>query len=182
MEYVPGGTLRARLRRGDAMTVAEVGTLARSLLAALAYVHERAIAHGDLKPSNLLLRSDGSVVLADFGIAQLVRAPGGPEGEAGLDDRPAGTPLYLAPEQFRGAPASPATDLYAAGAILWEAIAGRPMRQHQDLVANVPSPAPPLPPAAALGEIGRALAPLIDGLTAPAPARRVEAARTAVLD
>ena len=111
MEYVAGGTLRARLRRADPIAPGEIAAAARSLLDALDYVHQREIAHGDLKPSNLLLRPDGSVVLADFGIAQLTgRGDDGRRGR-GDDDLPAGTPLYLAPEQFRGAPASPATDL-----------------------------------------------------------------------
>src|SRR5204862_492704 len=74
---------------------------------------------------------------------------------AAASDHPAGTPLYLAPEQFRGAPADARTDLYAAGAMLWELAAGHPARRHRDLLAGATTPAPPLPPAA---------------LAAPAPA------------
>ena len=58
-----------------------------------------------------------------------------------------GTPLYLAPEQFRGAPGSAAADLYAVGAILWEVTTGRPLRSHADLMRGVPAE-PALPPDA----------------------------------
>jgi tRNA A-37 threonylcarbamoyl transferase component Bud32 len=131
MEWIAGGTLRARLAaHPDGLPAAEVAATADRLLATLAFLHARGIVHGDLKPSNLLLRAPGEVVLADFGGAvQLDReAKAARQGEAG------GTPLYLAPEQFQGAPASGETDLYAAGAILWEAATGRPLRSHADLL------------------------------------------------
>ena len=131
MEWIAGGTLRARLgAHPDGLPAAEVAATADCLLTTLAFLHARGIVHGDLKPSNLLLRASGEVVLADFGGAvQLDReAKAARQGEAG------GTPLYLAPEQFQGAPASAETDLYAAGAILWEAATGRALRSHADLL------------------------------------------------
>jgi serine/threonine-protein kinase len=131
MEWIAGGTLRARLAaHPDGLPAAEVAATAHGLLATLAFLHEQGIVHGDLKPSNLLLRAPGEVVLADFGGAvQLDReAKAARLGEAG------GTPLYLAPEQFQGAPASAETDLYAAGAILWEAATGHALRSHADLL------------------------------------------------
>src|SRR5699024_799835 len=119
MEYVPGGTPRDRIRHagpsGAAVAAAGVRAGAGPLLHALAHVHEAGVIHGDLKPGNVLLRSPGEVVLADFGGACLGGAA------AGNDQ---GTPLYLAPEQFRGASASAATDLFATGAILWELASG----------------------------------------------------------
>jgi serine/threonine protein kinase len=182
MEYIAGGTLRARLRQpaatAGALDAREIFAIARSLLSALAYVHERGIAHGDLKPSNLLLRAAGAVVLADFGIAQLLAAGPGPRG----NDTPAGTPLYLAPEQFQGAPASPATDLYAAGAILWELLMGRPLRDQSTLVAGRMHEAAPLAPAviARLGAGGAALADAVDALTRRLPAERPSSSRDAL--
>ena len=131
MEWIAGGTLRARLAaHPGGLPAAEVAATARGLLATLGFLHGQGIVHGDLKPSNLLLRAPGDVVLADFGAAvQVDREAGAARlGEAG------GTPLYLAPEQFQGAPASAETDLYAAGAILWEAATGHSLRSHADLL------------------------------------------------
>jgi tRNA A-37 threonylcarbamoyl transferase component Bud32 len=172
MEYVAGGTLRARLRRPEPLHAEELMATARSLLGALGYVHDRGIAHGDLKPSNLLLRAAGSVVLADFGIAQLMAGAGGDPRSA---DAPAGTPLYLAPEQFRGAPASRATDLFATGAILWELMMGRPMRQQSDLISGGAQLSPPIPTSVVepLGAVGAALAEVVAGLTRHLAAERL---------
>ena len=164
MEWIPGGTVRERLRScGGTLPPAELEATARSLLATLAHVHARGTVHGDLKPSNLLLRRPGEIVLADFGTAELTiearaRSTGGAlRAGIGVVSPPGGTPLYLAPEQFKGAPASPATDLYAVGAILWEATCGRPLRSHADLMRGAqpqslpPTPAPSCPPAARPG-------------------------------
>ncbi|HLK91446.1 MAG TPA: protein kinase [Polyangia bacterium] len=146
MEWVAGGTLRARLAaHPEGLPAEEVAATARDLLATLAFLHERGIVHGDLKPSNLLLRAPGEVVLADFGAAALAEAAA----EAARQGEAGGTPLYLAPEQFRGAAASSATDLYAAGAVLWEAATGRPLRNHADLLRRGPAAAGADAPGAA---------------------------------
>jgi serine/threonine-protein kinase len=127
------------------------------------------------------LRAPGQVVLADFGIAQL--APGREENapRAGREEAPAGTPLYLAPEQFQGAGASPATDLFAAGAILWQVLTGVPLRGQADLVTGIYRPATLNPEAlATLTLDGRRLAALIAQLTEPDPARRPASAAAAL--
>ncbi len=168
MEHVPGGTLRERLRgHPNGLAPDELRTLGEHLLRTLGFVHTRGIVHGDLKPSNLLLRGPGEVVLADFGTAQLlsdVRASG-----------PGGTPLYLAPEQFRGAPSSVATDLYAAGAILWEATTGRALRSHADLVRGNRRDAPPPDASAELAIAGPFWPPLVLTLLSPNPTLRANA-------
>jgi hypothetical protein len=169
MELVAGGTLRQRLREHPGgLPADELRATARTLLAALTHVHAAGVVHGDLKPSNLLLRRPGEVVLADFGAAELTggaRAPGA--GAVG------GTPLYYAPEQFHGAPGSVACDLYAVGAILWEATTGRPLRSHADLMRGVPAE-PALPPdARALLEAhGTDWAEVLLGVLSDLPARR----------
>lgn len=163
MEYIEGGTLRQHLRQtaGRPRDTGLLRALARSLLRALAYVHGAGVVHGDLKPGNLLLRTPTDVVLADFGGARLAGA--GPAGQ--------GTPLYLAPEQFRGAAPSPVTDLFAAGAILWELAAGRPARLPHDLLSN-PDAVAPLPPDALPDPAAASLRAVIDALIAADPARR----------
>ncbi len=162
MEYVAGGTLRdcLRSRQTPGIDAAEVVAIARSLLDALAYVHDAGIIHGDLKPSNILLRGPTEIVLCDFGVAEFAAAA------TAADDRPAGTPLYLAPEQFHGAPPSPRTDLYAVGVILWELIRGQPARRHSDLLSGAPMEAAPLPADAlvSLGQAGVRLASVIAAL------------------
>ncbi|HSY38083.1 MAG TPA: protein kinase, partial [Polyangia bacterium] len=176
MEWIAGGTLRARLgAHPEGLPADEVATTARGLLSTLAFLHAQGIVHGDLKPSNLLLRAPGEVVLADFGGAvQLDReAKAARLGEAG------GTPLYLAPEQFQGAPASGETDLYAAGAILWEAVTGRPLRSHADLLQRgrpedegASHMAPRAEAVAQLRARAPASAETILALLDPAPSRR----------
>jgi tRNA A-37 threonylcarbamoyl transferase component Bud32 len=192
MEYVAGGTLRARLRQvaaanpsgadHGAFEGAEILATARSLLEALAHVHARGIAHGDLKPSNLLLRQPGVVVIADFGIAQLIGGASGDVGTESTGDAPGGTPLYLAPEQFAGAPASPATDLFATGAIIWEMMMGRPLRDQRALLAGSLHDAAPVAPQAIerLGETGAVLAALAAALTRRLAAERVASASDAL--
>jgi len=174
MEYVAGGTLRARLasRAGASLAPGELVATATSLLEALAYVHARGVAHGDLKPSNLLLREPGAVVLADFGAAELR------DDLAAATDGPAGTPQYLAPERLLGGRPSAATDLYAAGAILWEAAAGRPLRTHADLLRGATTQAPLAP--AARDALGPRLAAVVTALLDAAPTSRPASARDAL--
>jgi serine/threonine protein kinase len=112
MEYVDGPSLaqlfdRPQGFRGDARA------LARELLAALAWLHDRGIIHGDVKPGNVLIASNGSVRLTDLGIAQ-------PEGAACLvpAGRVVGTLAYMAPEVRRGEPISAGSDLYGAGRVI----------------------------------------------------------------
>ena len=183
MEYIPGGTLRERLRsmassdsapRG--LPVEDVRLLARGILEALDYVHRRGVVHGDLSPRNVLLRSDGQPVLVDFGIARVTEVVTA-GAEPAVAEAAAGTPLYLAPEQFRGAPASERTDLFAAGALLWEAVVGRPMRGHGDLVAGrAETRALPEAVAEQLAAGAPELLAIIAALTEADPERRPAAA------
>ena len=118
MELCTGGPLAVRLQRGP-LPPAEAIARAVELLGTLAAVHARGVVHGDVKPANLLYRDageDAELVLGDFGLAQLVAD--------GDEERAArGTLAYMAPEQRRGA-LVPASDVYAAGVILVELLAG----------------------------------------------------------
>jgi tRNA A-37 threonylcarbamoyl transferase component Bud32 len=120
MEYLRGGTLEDRLREHGAQEPARVLDWLEEAASALDAAHANGIVHRDVKPGNLLLTPDGSVRVADFGIASA----------AGLDSLTAagtilGTAGYLSPEQARGEPATPASDLYALGVVAFELLTGR---------------------------------------------------------
>ena len=127
MEYVAGGSLASLLARiaGRALALPLALDLARQCAAGLAYAQRYGVAHGDLRPRNLLLARDmsgaGRLVLkiGDFGLARLgveMLAVGGL----------AAPPLYLAPEQCLGSPPDARSDIYGLGLVLYEMLAGRP--------------------------------------------------------
>ncbi|GAA3412985.1 serine/threonine-protein kinase [Streptosporangium vulgare] len=119
MELVNGVALRALLRsEGPTGPEAALLVLKGSLLG-LAAAHSAGVVHRDFKPENVMVEADGRSKLVDFGIA--VRSGDG--------DTPAGTPPYMAPEQWMGGPAGPATDVYAATVVFFECLTGtRPFR------------------------------------------------------
>ena len=96
--------------------------MAREVLAVLAYLHERNVVHRDVKPSNLLLDSEGRVRLADLGLARPLDDPR----DLTRTTAAVGTPAYMSPEQIRGEPAAPAADLYGLGATLFQLLTGYP--------------------------------------------------------
>ncbi|MFF0753185.1 serine/threonine-protein kinase [Streptomyces sp. NPDC004267] len=125
MEAVDGVTLRALLREHGGTGPEAALVLLKGSLLGLGAAHAAGVVHRDYKPENVLVRADGSSALADFGIA--VRA--GREAEA------AGTPAYMAPEQWDGEPAGPAGDVYAAAAVFYECLTGRQPFVADDLIA-----------------------------------------------
>ncbi|HET9253057.1 MAG TPA: protein kinase [Candidatus Eisenbacteria bacterium] len=134
MEYVPGRTLRANLAEGP-LDLDPALSMATCLLEALAHAHAAGVLHRDIKPENVMIGENGAgtAKLLDFGIAAY-RAPGGDAAAAVDLTRPnltqqghiMGTLGYMAPEQLRGGPIDARADLFAAGAVLYEAVAGRP--------------------------------------------------------
>ncbi len=122
MEYVEGETLAARLERGPLPGPA-VSQLASGLLEALAFAHARGVIHRDLKPSNIF-GADSRPQLGDFGIAHLLDTGGGLTETGQL----IGTRSYMPPEQLAGGRPTPATDLYALAAVLYEASTARRWR------------------------------------------------------
>jgi tetratricopeptide (TPR) repeat protein/tRNA A-37 threonylcarbamoyl transferase component Bud32 len=124
MEFLEGETLSDRLRRGR-LPEPEARTIALQLCIGLAEAHRNRVVHGDLKSNNVILASgtDRAVraVITDFGLA---RALGNPSKTVQSADA-AGTPDYMAPELWRGEKASPASDVYALGVILYELAVGR---------------------------------------------------------
>jgi TolB-like protein len=127
MELLEGEPLSGRLRRGP-LPVAEALKLGREMLSALGALHGHGIVHRDLKPSNVFLTPHGTKLL-DFGLARPLpdRLTGG-DGESVLTQsgQMVGTPRYMAPEQVQGGEVDARTDVFAAGAVLFETLAGRP--------------------------------------------------------
>jgi non-specific serine/threonine protein kinase len=125
MELLEGEPLADRLKQGP-MSVSQAAPLALEILAALSALHSRGIVHRDLKPSNVFLTPHG-VKLLDFGLARpepdMTMGPDAALTQAGFV---MGTPRYMPPEQITGEPVDARGDLFAAGAILFEMLAGRP--------------------------------------------------------
>lgn len=124
MEYVDGVPIDAYCRQRDLSLTARLA-LMESVCEAVQYAHANLVVHRDLKPTNILVTTDGSVRLLDFGIAKVVDAELDQTGLTSTGMRPM-TPRYAAPEQIRGEPPTTATDVYALGAILYELITGEP--------------------------------------------------------
>ena len=118
-EFVDGESLASRLRRGPLQPRAACD-LAAQLSRALGHAHEQRVVHRDVKPANILISSRGQVKVGDFGVARLTGST--------TESPPSmilGTPRYMAPEQARGRPTTPATDVYSVGVVLYEMLAGR---------------------------------------------------------
>ncbi|MBI4864156.1 MAG: serine/threonine-protein kinase PknK, partial [Candidatus Riflebacteria bacterium] len=129
MELIRGPTLSQRLAQGRP-TQLEAIRIAADILRAVQAAHSRGIVHRDLKPSNVFLDDTGRAKVADFGLALMagkdaVQTDAPPGAEGTTEPVLAGTPGYMAPEQIRGQPVGPATDIYATGVILHEMLTGR---------------------------------------------------------
>ncbi len=119
-ELVEGESLAARLKRGGPLAAWDACDIAEQLCRALEHAHAEHIVHRDIKPANVLISDRGQVKVGDLGIARL--AEGSTDGGTATI---VGTPRYMAPEQASGQPVTPATDVYSAGVVLYEMLAGR---------------------------------------------------------
>jgi serine/threonine-protein kinase PpkA len=172
MEYFERGDLRSELTRG--MTQQRVLEVVVQVARALDAIHGLGIIHRDLKPENIMLRPDGSVALADFGVAKSMLTA---ENLALTQTRHGdvvGTPYYLSPEQAAGHAITPGTDLYSLGVMTWEMLTGeRPFTADSlDMLLarhlNAPTPELPLE--------HRDLQPVVDRLMAKRPEQRYASA------
>jgi serine/threonine protein kinase len=129
MEYIAGETLRARIARGR--DVGETLELLVQIAEGLAKAHEADIVHRDLKPDNIMITADGYAKILDFGLAKLLdvgRADSDATTQVAPSTRPGmlvGTPNYMSPEQLVGAEIDRRSDMFAFGAVAYEALSGR---------------------------------------------------------
>ena len=162
MEYVEGEALSRALKRGP-LDHERVAAMARDLGDALDHAHEQGVVHRDVKPANVLLRRDGVTKLVDLGIATA-----SDQTRITRSGMVLGTASYMSPEQLEGGETGPATDIYALGVVLYEALSGERARQgatplalaHQ--IASSPPPdlreALPGAPRDVAAELRRAMA------------------------
>ena len=169
-ELVDGESLAARLKRDGPIAAPEACEIAEQLCRALAQAHAERIVHRDIKPANVLISGRGRVKVGDLGIARL--AEGTTDGGTATI---VGTPRYMAPEQASGLPVTPATDVYSAGIVLYEMLAGRTPFGGESAVEialqHVQLQPPPLPP-----ETPRSLERVIRRALAKDPADRYQSA------
>lgn len=172
LPYLAGGTLADHVRQCGPLSPGQVAVLADTLCDALASAHREGVVHRDVKPSNVLFDDAGRAYLADFGMATIRDATSGLTATGAV----IGTPDYMAPEQARGEPSTPASDVFSLGATLLYAASGQPPygdvdprvtlhRAARGRVAPLPSTLAP--------EVRRLLAPMLR----KDPRRRPSAAR-----
>jgi serine/threonine protein kinase len=128
MEHVEGETLADVLARRGRLPAEEARELGVQAARGLAHAHAAGLVHRDVKPQNLLLRRDGTLKVADFGIARALEGTALTQPGTVL-----GTAAYLSPEQALGERVTAATDVYALGAVLYELLTGRPPLEPESL-------------------------------------------------
>lgn len=177
MELVSGTTLRADIDAHGPLQLSAVLAIGSQVADALGAAHANGLVHRDVKPANILLSSDGRVLVADFGIAKAAQSSDNTDNGAMV-----GTAKYLAPEQVNGRDVDGRTDVYALGIVLYEALTGVPpfvgdsdtatalMRLHNDPVR--PRQLRPDIPVSVEAVIGKALARRPDDRFANAAAMR----------
>ncbi|HEX2545324.1 MAG TPA: protein kinase [Ramlibacter sp.] len=178
MEYFECGDLRSELRKG--MSQRRAVDVVAQISVALEAIHSQGIIHRDLKPENVMLRPDGSVAIADFGVAKSILQ----EDRLGLAQTKhgevVGTPYYLSPEQAAGRDITPATDLYSLGVMFYEMLTGaRPYSGDSLdmlLARHLSAPTPILPAEHQL------LQPVLEKLMAKNPLDRYTSASAVLQD
>ncbi len=165
MEYVDGEDLATLLRRIGKLPEAKAIEIARQVSAGLQAIHDRGVVHRDLKPGNVMIDGHGRARITDFGLAVSGVQTAG---------EVAGTPAYMAPEQFAGHLATPQTDIYALGLLLYEVCTGKRPFEARTLGEwkRVQTQEPPASPSRHVKELDEALERVILRCLEKDPARR----------
>lgn len=140
---INGGTLADILRR-TTLSPEETGGWLYQVASALDHAHQQGVVHRDLKPTNILLDDKGHAYLTDFGIAKILNITGG----LTVTGNVLGTPTYMAPEQWRGEDATPLTDIYGLGVLVYLMLSGEPPfhadSPHSLMYKHLNEPPPPI--------------------------------------
>ncbi len=170
MSYVDGETLGARVRREGALRAGEAARILREVAWALAYAHGQGVVHRDVKPDNILVeRASGRSLVADFGIARSVQAPGVTgEGEV------IGTPEYMSPEQAGGERSDGRSDLYSLGVVGYYALSGRLPFTSPTVAALLTQHLTKTPPPLVAPAAPRSLVAAVERCLAKEPAQRFQ--------
>ncbi len=164
MEYIPNGTtLKERIRNG--LPIQQALNFLKPIASALGFAHQQGFVHRDVKPANVLIRPDGTPLLADFGIAKSFSADATQMTQAGWT---VGTPNYMSPEQALGGQLDARSDLYSLGVMFYEMLTGS--KPYSSPIEHIQSPLPQLPMPL------RPYQPLIDRLMAKRPDDRFSSA------
>jgi serine/threonine protein kinase len=174
MEFLPSGTLAARIREG--LTARAALRIASQIAQALDAIHSRGIVHRDLKPANILFRADGRPVIADFGLARDTRI----NSTLTVAGQFLATPRYMSPEQCLGRAVDARSDLYSLGAVLYEMMTGNKIYEHAhsaDVIAmHVHAPVPQLADMLSVHQ------PLLERLLAKNPDERFQSAAEVIAE
>ena len=173
MEYVPGGTLKEHVLREGPLDPSAAAKLGSQVAQALEAAHEKGVIHRDVKPQNVLLTDSGDAKVTDFGIARAVNATTTSRSNLIL-----GTAGYMSPEQAKGEPVGPQSDLYSLGVVLYEMLTGERPYSAEDPVALAMKHVnePPPSPREANPEVPEALDALTTKLLAKKPEDRYASA------
>jgi serine/threonine-protein kinase len=175
MEYVSGGTLKEYIESKGPLEANTAAAVAEQIAGALDAAHDKGVVHRDIKPQNVLVTETGDVKVADFGIARAASAASATgSSQKSQKSLILGTASYMAPEQALGEPATPRSDLYSLGVVLYEMLTAQTPHEADTPIgiAMKHVNAPPRPPHEANSGIPEAMSALVMKLLSKDPAER----------